>query len=59
MLYVGSQTLTSSEPLDADGARRLSWFLVPLGLAAGYTVDRLFAKLRDVDALAEKPSAQP
>ncbi|MBM7494198.1 hypothetical protein JOD64_005420 [Micromonospora luteifusca] len=59
MLYVGSQTLTNAEPLDAEASRRLAWLLIPLGLAAGYTVDKVFARLRNVDALAEKPFTQP
>lgn len=59
MLYVGSQTLTNADPLDAEATRRLAWLLIPLGLAAGYTVDKVFARLRSVDALAEKPFTQP
>ncbi|WP_069159964.1 hypothetical protein [Nocardia altamirensis] len=54
-LYVASQQLTNPDPFTADTARRLAWFLVPIGFAAGYTVDLIFDKLRRVDALAEQP----
>ena len=54
-LYVGSQQLTNADQLTADSARRLAWFLVPLGLAAGYTVDYVFAKLSRVDVLSDQP----
>ncbi|MEU8209616.1 hypothetical protein AB0B85_10500 [Micromonospora sp. NPDC049044] len=59
MLYMGSQTLTNPDPLDAEATRRLAWLLIPLGLTAGYTLDKVFARLRNVDALAEKPFTQP
>ncbi|MFY1683646.1 hypothetical protein ACN265_19120 [Micromonospora sp. WMMD730] len=59
MLYVGSQTLTNPDPLDVEAIRRLAWLLVPLGLASGYTLDIVFSRLRSVNALAEKPFAQP
>ncbi|MFD8813333.1 hypothetical protein ACFV23_18030 [Streptomyces sp. NPDC059627] len=55
MLYVGSQQLTNAEHLTPDSARRLAWFLIPLGFAAGYTVDGVFARLNRVDALSDKP----
>ncbi|MFF5182132.1 hypothetical protein ACFY2Q_29345 [Micromonospora sp. NPDC000316] len=58
MLYVGSQTLVNTDQMDAEAIRRLAWLLLPLGLTAGYTVDNVFARLRDVDALAEKPFAR-
>ncbi|MFG1761054.1 hypothetical protein [Micromonospora echinofusca] len=59
MLYMGSQTLTNPDPLDAEATRRLAWLLMPLGLTAGYTLDKVFARLRNIDALAEKPFTQP
>ena len=56
-LYVGSQQLTNAEQLTADSARRLAWFLVPVGLAAGYTVDYVFAKLSRINILSDQPFA--
>lgn len=55
MLYVGSQTLTNPDSLDAEATRRLAWLLMPLGLTAGFTLDKIFARLRNVDALPERP----
>jgi hypothetical protein len=57
-LYVGSQQLSNAEQLTVDSARRLAWFLIPLGLAAGYTVDYVLAKLSRVDVLSGRPFGQ-
>lgn len=49
LLYVASQILTSQDGIDNAAARRLLWFVVPLGIAAGYTFDLVYAKLRRID----------
>jgi hypothetical protein len=50
-LYVASQLLTNENALTAESARRLLWFVIPIGIAAGYTFDLVYAKLRQLDAL--------
>ncbi|MBB5856463.1 hypothetical protein ACFQ05_26645 [Amycolatopsis umgeniensis] len=57
-LYVASQLLTNEDTLTAESARRLLWFVVPMGIAAGYTFDLVYAKLRRVDVLPNE-SLQP
>lgn len=57
-LYVASQLLTNESALTVESARRLLWFVVPMGIAAGYTFDLVYAKLRQVDILPHRPIAQ-
>ncbi len=57
MLYVASQLLTTPDLLaQASAARRLLWFVIPMGIAAGYTFDLVYARLRQGEA---PPAAQP
>jgi hypothetical protein len=55
MLYVASQLLTSPDLLSSDATPRLLWFVVPLGIAAGYTFDLVYARLRHAEVLAPQP----
>jgi hypothetical protein len=57
-LYVASQLLTNESALTAESAQRLLWFVVPMGIAAGYTFDLVYAKLRQVDISPQQPNAQ-
>lgn len=47
MLYVASQLLAVPDLIDNLDARRLLWFVVPLGIAAGLTFEAVYAKVRD------------
>ena len=38
---------------------RLLWFVVPMGIAAGYTFDLVYAKLRQADAMPGNPLTPP
>jgi hypothetical protein len=51
MLYVASQLLTNPDLLAVRSASRLLWFVVPLGIAAGYTFDLVYAKLHKSEVL--------
>lgn len=53
-LYVASQLLANENTLTTESARRLLWFVVPMGITAGYTFDLVYAKLRRVDVLPNK-----
>ncbi|MFF5232408.1 hypothetical protein [Dactylosporangium sp. NPDC000521] len=62
MLYVASQLLTSPDLLTEAAARRLLWFVIPMGIAAGYTFDLVYARLRRGEAVlvpAPGPSQPP
>ncbi|MCW2932569.1 MAG: hypothetical protein JWM19_3531 [Actinomycetia bacterium] len=59
LLFVAAQLATNPNTLQSDGARRLLFFVLPLGFIAGLTFDAVYAKLRTVDAAdtdALKPS---
>ncbi|GAA1560512.1 hypothetical protein GCM10009827_097220 [Dactylosporangium maewongense] len=58
-LYVASQVLTNQNALTVESARRLLWFVVPMGIAAGYTFDLVYAKLRQADAVPGNPLTPP
>lgn len=58
MLYVATQQLAGGAELTTESARRLLWFVIPMGIAAGYTFDLVYAKLKNVDVMAEKPALQ-
>lgn len=47
-LYVASQLLTAPDLLTVAATRRLLWLVNPLGIAAGYTFDLVYARLRRV-----------
>jgi peptidoglycan/LPS O-acetylase OafA/YrhL len=55
MLYVASQLLTTPDLLTSDATPRLLWFVVPLGIAAGYTFDLVYARLRRAEVLPSQP----
>jgi hypothetical protein len=57
MLYVASQLLTSPDLLGSGATLRLLWFVVPLGIAAGYTFDLVYARLRQAEILPPQPAA--
>jgi hypothetical protein len=45
MLYVASQLLTTPDLLDHLDARRLLWFTIPLGMAAGTAFELIYDRL--------------
>lgn len=49
LLFVAAQLATTPNTLDGSGARRLLFFVLPLGFIAGLTFDAVYAKLRSVD----------
>ncbi len=52
LIYVASQLVGVPEALDADqsdGARRLLFFLLPIGFVAGLTFDAVYTKFRGVE----------
>jgi len=52
LLYVASQLMGAPDVLetpDAEGVRRLLFFVLPIGFVAGLTFDAVFAKLRGTD----------
>jgi hypothetical protein len=57
MLYVASQLLTSPDLLSQGATRRLLWFVIPVGIAAGYTFDLVYARLRQSDVVPLRPPA--
>jgi hypothetical protein len=67
LLYVAGQLLASPGLLDALDARRLLFFVVPLGFVAGLTFDLIFHKLRsapelpgtDLSVLTQAPGKTP
>lgn len=50
LLFVAAQLDTNPGALQGDGARRLLFFVLPLGFVAGLTFDVVYARLRNVDA---------
>jgi hypothetical protein len=52
-LYVASQRLANDQALDVESARRLLWLVLPLGIAAGYTFDLVYTRLRSIDVLKQ------
>jgi len=51
MLYVASQLLTTPDLLTSDATPRLLWFVIPMGIAAGYTFDLVYNRLRRVEVM--------
>jgi hypothetical protein len=49
LLFVAAQLASNPDALDGPGARRLLFFVLPLGFIAGLTFDAVYAKLRTVD----------
>jgi hypothetical protein len=52
LLYVASQLIGAPDVLEtaeAEGARRLLFFVLPIGFVAGLTFDAVYAKLRGAD----------
>jgi hypothetical protein len=58
-LYISSQLLTTPDLLTVDAVRRLLWFVIPMGIAAGYTFDLIYARLRKVDVALGPLQAEP
>ncbi|MET7964007.1 hypothetical protein [Micromonospora zamorensis] len=56
LLYVAAQLLAMPEQLNQLDARRLLFFVVPLGFSTGFTFDLLFDRLRSEQGL---PQASP
>jgi hypothetical protein len=51
LLFVAAQVATSPSILNGDGARRLLFFVVPIGFIAGLTFDAVYDKLRSQDVV--------
>jgi hypothetical protein len=49
LLFVAAQLATTPNTLEGSGARRLLFFVLPLGFIAGLTFDAVYARLRTVD----------
>lgn len=49
LLFIAAQLLTSPDVLNTSDARRLLWFVVPVGFIAGLTFDTVYRKLRAQD----------
>jgi hypothetical protein len=49
LLFIAAQLLTSPDVLSSADARRLLWFVVPVGFVAGLTFDAVYRKLRAQD----------
>lgn len=49
LLFIAAQLLTSPDVLNTSDARRLLWFVVPVGFIAGLTFDAVYRKLRAQD----------
>lgn len=59
LLFVAAQLAATPNILDGAGARRLLFFVLPLGFIAGLTFDAVYAKLRAVDVTATDILKQP
>jgi hypothetical protein len=51
LLFVAAQLATSPNILNGDGARRLLFFVIPVGFIAGLTFDAVYNKLRSQDVV--------
>jgi hypothetical protein len=51
LLFVAAQIATSPNILNGDGARRLLFFVIPIGFIAGLTFDAVYNKLRSQDVI--------
>lgn len=49
LLFIAAQLLTTPDVLQSSDARRLLWFVVPVGFIAGLTFDVVYRKLRAQD----------
>ena len=49
LLFIAAQLLTTPDILDSSDARRLLFFVVPVGFVAGLTFDDVYRKLRAAD----------
>jgi energy-converting hydrogenase Eha subunit A len=49
LLFVAAQLATSPDLLESPGARRLLFFVLPIGFIAGLTFDAVYSKLRAQD----------
>ena len=49
LLFIAAQLLTAPDVLSSPDARRLLWFVVPVGFVAGLTFDAVYRKLRAQD----------
>ncbi|MBR8740144.1 hypothetical protein [Nocardiopsis sp. MG754419] len=56
LTYVAAQLLTVPDLLETLDARRLLFFVVPVGFTAGFTFDLVFERLRRSDPPAQSPS---
>lgn len=49
LLFIAAQLFTTPDLLDGPGARRLLFFILPVGFTAGLTFDAVYARLRAAD----------
>lgn len=49
LLFVAAQLATNPDILNGEGARRLLFFIIPVGFIAGLTFDAVYNKLRSQD----------
>ena len=49
LLFIAAQLLTTPDVLSSSDARRLLWFVVPVGFIAGLTFDAVYRKFRAQD----------
>jgi hypothetical protein len=55
LLFVGAQLAATPEILDGPGARRLLFFVLPIGFTAGLTFDVIYARLRNGEITTSLP----
>jgi hypothetical protein len=49
LLFVAAQLATTPDLLNGEGARRLLFFVIPIGFTAGLTFDAVYSRLRSQD----------
>ncbi len=59
LLFVAAQLATTPDILDGPGARRLLFFVLPVGFIAGLTFDAVYSKLRAQDITRTSVLEQP
>ena len=59
LLFVAAQLATSPDLLESPGARRLLFFVLPVGFIAGLTFDAVYSKLRAQDVTRTSVLEQP
>ncbi|CAO5171688.1 conserved membrane hypothetical protein [Frankia sp. AiPs1] len=59
LLFVASQIAGTPDLLDGSGARRLLFYVLPIGFVGGLTFDAVYARLRSADVADVSPIVRP